>query len=43
MAHHRGSAGLKLPGENQPVLEIRSATGEESIGINYIAFKMANA
>ena len=42
-AHHGGSAELKLPGENQPVLEIHSATGEESIGIDHIAFKVANA
>ena len=42
-AHHGGSAELKLHGENQPVLEIPSATGEESIGINHIAFKVANA
>ena len=42
-AHHGGAAELKLPGENQPVLEIHSATGEESIGINHIAFKVANA
>ena len=42
-AHHGGSAELKLPGENQPVLEIHSATSEESIGINHIAFKVANA
>ena len=42
-AHHGGSAELKLPGENQPVLEIHSATGEESTGINHIAFKVANA
>lgn len=41
--YHGGSAELKLPGENQPVLEIHSATGEESIGINHIAFKVANA
>ena len=42
-AHHGGSAELKLPGDNQPVLEIHSATGEESIGINHIACKVANA
>ena len=42
-AHHGGSAELKLPGENQPVLEIHNATGEESTGINHIAFKVANA
>ena len=41
--HHGGSAELKLPGENQPGLEIHSATGEESIGMNHIAFKVANA
>ena len=28
-AHHGGSAELQLPGENQPVLEIHKATGEE--------------
>ena len=42
-AHHGGLAELKLPGENQPVLEIHNATGEEFIGINHIAFKVANA
>jgi len=42
-AHHGGSAELKLPGENQPVFEIHSVTGEESIGVNHIAFKVANA
>ena len=40
---HGWSAELKLPCDNQPVLEIHSATGEESIGINHIAFKVANA
>ena len=42
-AHHGGSAELQLPGENQPVLEIHSVSGEESIGVNHIAFKVANA
>ena len=42
-AHHGGSAELQLPGENQPVLEIHTATGEETIGINHIAFKVASA
>ena len=42
-AHHSGSVEIKLPGDNQTVLEIHSATGEESIGINHIAFKVANA
>ena len=41
--YHGGSAELKLPVENQPVLEIHSATGEESIGINHIVSKVANA
>ena len=42
-SHHGGSAELQLPGENQPVIEIHSATGEETIGINHIALKVANA
>ncbi len=42
-SHHGGSAELQLPGENQPVIEIHSATGEETIGINHLAFKVANA
>ena len=42
-AHHGGLAEIKLPGDNQAVLEIHSATGEESIGINHIASKVANA
>jgi glyoxylase I family protein len=41
--HHGGSAELQLPGENQPVIEIHTATGEETIGINHIALKVANA
>ena len=41
-ANHGASAALKLPGENHSALEIHSATGEESIGINHIAFKAAN-
>ena len=40
--YHGGSDELKLPGEHQPVLELHSATGEESIGENHIAFKVAN-
>ncbi len=42
-AHHGGSAELQLPGPNQPVIEIHTATGEETIGINHIALKVANA
>ena len=41
--HHGGSAELKAPGEGQPVLEIHTVTGEESIGINHIAFKVDDA
>ena len=41
--HHGGSAELQLPGENQPVIEIHTVTGEETIGINHIAFKVASA
>lgn len=42
-SHHGGSAELQLPGENQPVIEIHTATGEETIGVNHIAFKVASA
>ena len=39
-SHHGGSAELQLPGPNQPVFEIHTASGEETIGINHIAFKV---
>ena len=42
-SHHGGSAELQLPGANQPVIEIHTATGEETIGVNHIAFKVASA
>jgi len=42
-SHHGGSAELQLPGDNQPVIEIHTVTGEETIGINHMAFKVANA
>ncbi|GBD10455.1 Lactoylglutathione lyase [bacterium HR23] len=42
-AHHGGSAELQLPGPNQPVFEIHKVSGEENIGVNHIAFKVANA
>jgi len=42
-SHHGGSAELKLPGEDQPVFEIHTVTGEESIGINHIAFRVDDA
>lgn len=38
--HHGGSAELKLPGDNQPVFEIHTVSGEETIGVNHIAFKV---
>jgi catechol 2,3-dioxygenase-like lactoylglutathione lyase family enzyme len=37
--HHGGSAELKLPGENQPILEIHALLTEENPGINHISFK----
>ena len=42
-SHHGESAELKLPGENQTVIEIHTATGEEVIGINHIAFLVDSA
>lgn len=41
--HHGGSAELQLPGDNQPIIEIHEAGGEEVIGINHIALKVDNA
>lgn len=41
--HHGGCAELQLPGENQPIIEIHEASGEEVIGINHIALKVDNA
>ena len=41
--HHGGSAELQLPGANQPVIEIHTVTGEETIGVNHIAFKVSSA
>ena len=42
-SHHGESAELQLPGDNQPVIEIHSATGEEVIGVNHIAFRVDSA
>jgi glyoxylase I family protein len=42
-SHHGGSAELQLPGPNQPIFEIHTATGEETIGVNHIAFKVDDA
>ena len=39
-SHHGGSAELRLPGPNQPVIEIHTVSGEETIGVNHIAFKV---
>lgn len=41
--HHGGSAELQLPGENQPVLEIHTVSGEEVVGVNHMGFKVASA
>ncbi|MCR6670801.1 VOC family protein [Devosia ginsengisoli] len=37
--HHGRSAELQLPGENQPIFEIHTVTGEENPGINHISFR----
>ena len=42
-SHHGGSAELQLPGANQPVIEIHSVSGEETIGVNHIAFRVTSA
>jgi len=42
-SHHGGSAELQLPGPNQPIFEVHTATGEETIGVNHIAFKVDDA
>jgi catechol 2,3-dioxygenase-like lactoylglutathione lyase family enzyme len=40
--HHGDSVELQLPGENQPVFEIHRVGGEEAIGVNHIAFQVAD-
>ena len=40
--HHGGSAEMKLPGDNQPIFEIHTLTGEENPGINHISFRCEN-
>ena len=42
-SHHGGSAELQLPGLNQPIFEIHTVSGEETIGVNHIAFKVDSA
>lgn len=37
--HHGGSAELKLPGDNQPIIEIHALLTEENPGVNHISFK----
>ena len=34
--------GVSAPGENQPVFEIHRVGGEEAIGVNHIAFQVAD-
>ena len=36
--HHGESAEMKLPGDDQPTIEIHKVGGEENIGVNHIAF-----
>ena len=40
--HHGDSVEFQLPGENQPIFEIHRVGGEEAIGINHIAFQVAD-
>jgi catechol 2,3-dioxygenase-like lactoylglutathione lyase family enzyme len=40
--HHGDSVEFQLPGENQPVFEIHRVGGEEAIGVNHIAFQVAD-
>src|SRR5262245_60008248 len=40
--HHGDSVEFQLPGENQPIFEIHRVTGEENIGVNHIAFQVAD-
>ena len=36
--HHGESAEMRLPGENQPIIEIHKVQGDENPGVNHIAF-----
>ena len=40
--HHGDSIEFQLPGDNQPVFEIHRVGGEEAIGVNHIAFRVAD-
>ncbi len=41
-AHHGGSIEMKPPGDKQPVFELHQVIGEEVIGINHIAYRVAD-
>ena len=40
--HHGDSVEFQLPGDNQPIFEIHRVSGEEAIGVNHIAFQVAD-
>ena len=40
--HHGESAEIKLPGENQPIIEVHKVQGDENPGVNHIAFFSEN-
>ena len=40
--HHADSVEFQLPGPNQPIFEIHRVSGEENIGVNHIAFQVAD-
>ena len=40
--HHGDSVEFQLRGENQPIFEIHRVGGEEAIGVNHIAFQVAD-
>ena len=42
-SHHGGSSELKLPGDDQPVVEIYEVSCEAHVGVNQIAFKVDSA
>lgn len=40
--HHGGSAELRVPGENQPIIELHRVGGEENPGLNHIALRVSD-
>ena len=40
--HHGDSIEFQLPGDNQPIFELHRVSGEENIGVNHIAFQVAD-